>query len=62
MQTDPKKRKSMIKVINSMKVYFRYIIVLALIMVLCIGFVNAANSGTATEDKVNIIHTDDGKG
>jgi hypothetical protein len=61
MQTDPKKRKSMIKVINSMKVYLRYIIILALITILCAGFVSAIGSGAATEDKANITHTDDGK-
>lgn len=33
-----------------MKDYFRYIIVLALITVLCTGFVSAAGSGTATEN------------
>jgi hypothetical protein len=34
-----------------MKDYFRYIIVLALIIVLCTGVVNAVGSGTATGDK-----------
>lgn len=44
-----------------MKVYFRYIIVLALITVLGIGFVNAADSGTATGYEANVTHTGDGK-
>jgi len=34
-----------------MKVYLQYIIILALITVLCTGIVSAAGSGTATEDK-----------
>jgi hypothetical protein len=61
MLVNPKKRETTIKVMESMKDYLRFIMLLALITFLCNGFVSATGTGTIAEDNITITHTVDGK-